>query len=250
MCMLSVNIDHVATVREARGVSYPDPAHAATLAELGGADGITVHLRGDQRHINIRDVRVLADVVGIPLTIEMEPTEEMMAFASGIKPSMVTLVPERPGEISTEGGLDLVSHGDTISLTIASLRDSSIRLCGFVDPNVEQIQAAAQIGLNAVELCTARYAESDDFEKRAEELDTLTAAARLASRRGLEVRAGHGLTYTNVSAVAAIDEFTELSIGHSIIARAIMIGLDRAVREMKDLIWKARIKHSGEHHKL
>ena len=169
-----------------------------------------------------------------------------MAFASGIKPSMVTLVPERPGEISTEGGLDLVSHGDAISLIIASLRDSSIRLCGFVDPSVDQIQAAAQIGLNAVELCTARYAESTDPEKQAEELDTLKAAARLASRRGLEVRAGHGLTYENVSSIAAIEELTELSIGHSIIARAIMIGVERAVREMKDIIWRARINHSRE----
>ncbi len=250
MCLLSVNVDHVATLREARGVSYPDPVRAAVLAELGGAHGITVHLRGDQRHIKIRDVRLLNEVIQTRLTLEMEPTEEMAAFAAGIRPYMVTLVPERPGEVSTEGGLDLVSHGANLSLAISALRDSDILLCGFVDPNVDQIQAAAQLGLDAVELCTTRYTESGDRDSRKEEIETLKGASRLASRRELLVHAGHGINYENINPIAAIPEISELSIGHSIVGRAVLVGMERAVHEMRELMWKARAEIGSDNRLL
>ncbi len=240
MCQLSVNVDHVATIREARRSIQPDPIHVAVLAELGGANGITVHLRGDQRHIKLRDVRILKDVVRTRLTLEMAATEEMVVFASGIVPYMVTLVPENPGEVSTEGGLDLVSRGNELSKSIAPLFGSGIVLCAFVDPDIDQIHAASQMGLDAVEFCTTRYSECLDKELRSEELETLKGASRLASKKGLLVHAGHGLDYDNVSSLAAIPEMSELSIGHSIVARAVMMGMERAVGEMIELIWRAR----------
>ena len=245
-CLLSVNVDHVATVREARKARQPDPVHAAVLAELGGAHGITVHLRGDQRHIQLRDVRVLKEMIRTRLTLEMASTEEMVALAAGIVPHMVTLVPERPDEVSTEGGLDLVALGEGLSLSIATLKGADILVCAFVDPNVDQIHAASQLGFDAVELCTSRYSECIERERRAEELETLQGAARLAARKGLLVHAGHGLDYDNISALAATPEICELSIGHSIVGRSILVGMENAVREMLALILQARAQKIGE----
>lgn len=245
-CLLSVNVDHVATVREARKARQPDPVHAAVLAELGGAHGITVHLRGDQRHIQLRDVRVLKEMIRTRLTLEMAPTEEMVALAAGIVPHMATLVPEKPDEVSTEGGLDLVALGDGLSSPMATLKQADILVCAFVDPNVDQIHAASQLGFDAVELCTSRYSERIDREMRSEELETLQGAVRLAARKGLLVHAGHGLDYENISALAATPEISELSIGHSIVGRAVLVGMERAVREMLALILQARAQKVGE----
>lgn len=239
MCRLSVNVDHVATLRQARRASQPDPVHAAVLAELGGADGITVHLRGDQRHISLRDLRVLKDTVRTRLTLEMAVTEEMVAVATATMPFMVTLVPENPQEVSTEGGLDLVGLGKDLSPLISPLFDAGIVVCAFVDPVVEQIQAAAQLGMHAVELCTTSYATAAPQERQGH-LEVLRAAASLAARKGLVVHAGHGLDYQNVAQVARIPEIEELSIGHSIVARAVLVGMERAVREMRACILSAR----------
>lgn len=236
MCRLSVNVDHVATLREARRAVEPDPVHAAVLAELGGADGITVHLRGDQRHVKLRDLRMLKDTVRTRLTLEMAPTPEMVALAVATSPFMVTLVPENPGEVSTEGGLDLATLGKDIAPIVAPLHDAGIALCAFVDPVIEQIQAAAGFDMRAVELCTTKFAESSQENARREQIDTLQAAASLAARKGLQVHAGHGLTYENVGMVAAIDGICELSIGHSIIARGVLVGMEQAVRDMQSII--------------
>lgn len=240
MCRLSVNVDHVATLREARKAVQPDPVHAAVLAELGGADGITVHLRGDQRHISLRDLRILKDTVRTRLTLEMAPTAEMVALAVATVPAMVTVVPENPGEVSTEGGLDLVSVGKDIAPVIAPLHDAGIPVCAFVDPVIEQIQAAAHYAMHAIEMCTTSYSRCDGREDASAQLETLRAAAGMAARKGLAVHAGHGLDYANVGAVAAIADVTELSIGHSIVARAVLVGMERAVRDMCRLIRLAR----------
>ncbi len=236
MCRLSVNVDHVATLREARKARQPDPVHAAVLAELGGADGITVHLRGDQRHITLRDLRLLKETVRTPLTLEMALTTETVALAVATSPAMVTLVPENPNEVSTEGGLDLVSVGRDIAPLIAPLCDAHIPICVFIDPVIEQIQAAAQLDVQAVELCTTAYATARDRQEARAQLEILRSAAGMASRKGLDVHAGHGLDYDNVAAVAAIPEVRELSIGHSIVARAVLVGMERAVREMRERI--------------
>lgn len=245
-CLLSVNVDHVATIREARKARQPDPVHAAVLAELGGAHGITVHLRGDQRHIKLRDVRILKEMIRTRLTLEMASTEELLALAAGIVPHMVTLVPENPGEVSTEGGLDLMALGDELSQPVATLKGADILVCAFVDPNVDQIHAASQLEFDAVELCTSRYSNSVDIETRSEELETLQGAARLAARKGLTVHAGHGLDYENVSALATTPEISEFSIGHSIVGRAVLLGMERAVRDMLELILRARAQKVGE----
>lgn len=236
MCRLSVNVDHVATLREARKAQQPDPVHAAVLAELGGADGITVHVRGDQRHISIRDLRILRDTVRTRLTLEMVPTAEMVALAVATAPFMVTLVPENPGEVSTEGGLDLVAVGRDIAPIVAPLFDEGIPVCAFIDPTIEQVQAAAQLNLHAVELCTTKYASSTDGEAAKAQIEILSAAAALGARKGLAVHAGHGLDYENVISVSAIHEISELSIGHSIVARAVLVGMQKAVCDMRDRI--------------
>jgi len=230
MLRLSINVDHVATLRNARGTAYPDPVHLAVHALNAGAGGITVHLREDRRHIRERDVELLRPLVPF-LTLEMAAREEMIAFALSIRPDLVTLVPERREEITTEGGLDLVADANATIAAISELREAGLDVCLFIDPAEAQVRVAAETGAGCVELHTGRYAEATD---PAAELATLAAAATLAAELGLEVHAGHGLHIDNVAPVAALPEITELSIGHSIVARALQLGFEGAVREMRE----------------
>ena len=232
MLRLGVNIDHVATLRQARRAAEPDPVQAAVLAELGGADGITVHLRGDRRHIQDRDVEILRQVVKTRLNIEMASTQEMIRVALTVKPDQVTLVPERREEISTEGGLDVVLNSVQLKPVIKTLRDGGIEVSLFVDPDLEQVKESHKLDAHAIELNTAAYADARDGRAREEALRKVGDAARLGKKLGLAVHAGHGLTYTNVGRVAALPELSELNIGHNIVARAALVGMERAVREM------------------
>jgi pyridoxine 5-phosphate synthase len=229
---LGVNIDHVATVRQARRAQDPDPVKAAVLAELGGAHGITVHLRSDRRHIQDRDVHVLRQVVKTRLNVELAVAPEMVAIALEVKPEQVTLVPERPQELTTEGGLDIAAQRVLLKDAIRSLRAGGIEVSLFVDPVPEQVGASVDLGADAIEINTAAYAEARTAGERTRALTAAVAAARQARAGGLLVHAGHGLTYENVGAVAAIDGLTELNIGHNIVARAVLVGMERAVREM------------------
>lgn len=235
MARLGVNIDHVATVREARKERAPDPVAAAVLAELGGADGIVVHLREDRRHIQDRDLRILRETIRTQLDLEMAATEEMVRIALQIKPEIVTLVPERRQELTTEGGLNVVSYRDELKKAIDLLHDGEIRVSLFIDPDPAQIKGAHKVGADLIEIHTGRYVNSRGKE-REHELHQVIEAAKLASKLGMEVNAGHGLDYTNVAPVAKIPEIRELNIGHSIVARAVLVGMERAVREMKVLI--------------
>ena len=238
---LAVNVDHVATVREARKVHYPDPVHAAVLAELGGAHGIVVHLRGDRRHIQERDVRLLREIVKTRLILEMAPTEEMIQFALEVKPDQVTLVPERRMEITTEGGLAVKGRIKKVASVVEKLKEGGIaKLSIFINPDPEQLRAAAKTGADVVELHTGHYAEAQEENEKEKELSRLEEAARVAKDLGFEVHAGHGLSYENVEPVAAIPEIEEFSIGHAITGRALMVGMKEAVREMLSLIEKAR----------
>jgi pyridoxine 5-phosphate synthase len=232
MARLGVNVDHVATVRQARRVPEPDPVHAAMLAELGGAHGITVHLRSDRRHIQDRDVEILRQVVKSRLNLEMAATQEMLKIALTVKPDQVTLVPERREEITTEGGLDVVLNSVQLKPTVKMLEEGGIRVSLFVDPDLEQVKEAHKIDAHAVEINTAAYAEARDERARESALRKVVDAARLGTRLGLAVHAGHGLTYQNVRAVARVSEISELNIGHNIVARALLVGMERAVREM------------------
>lgn len=232
---LHVNVDHVATIRQQRFTRYPDPVAAASLAELSGAHGITVHLREDRRHIQDRDVRILRETVQTHLNLEMAMTEEMKAIALEVVPDTITLVPERREELTTEGGFDVVSYRDQLPAYIAPFQEAGIRLSMFIDPDPAQVEASHAIGVQVVELSTASYTEAKPAEQAAE-LVRLTEAAALAHKLGLEVAGGHGLDVTNVAAVAAIPHMEELNIGHSIVARAVLIGLERAVREVLELI--------------
>jgi pyridoxine 5-phosphate synthase len=232
---LGVNIDHVATVREARKAREPEPVAAAMLVELAGADGITVHLRGDRRHISERDVQLLRQVVSTKLNVEMAATTEMTIIATRIRPDQVTLVPERPQELTTEGGLDVVGQVQAVRETIARLRQGGIKASIFIDPDLVQVEASRQAGADAVEINTGAYASAVPGE-RARPLARVIETARAAAARDLEVLAGHGLTYVNVGPIAAIPEIVELNIGHSIIARAVLVGMERAVREMLALL--------------
>lgn len=234
MAQLGVNIDHVATVRQARRAAEPDPVHAAVLAELGGAHGITVHLRGDRRHIQDRDVEILRATVKTRLNVEMAATQEMVRIALTVKPDQVTLVPERREELTTEGGLDVVLNSVQLKPVVKTLHDGGIRVSMFVDPDLEQVKESHRIDAQAVEINTAAYAEARDDKAREAALRKTVDAARLAKRLGLQVHAGHGLTYRNVGPLAAVSEFSELNIGHSIVARAVLVGMERAVREMLD----------------
>jgi len=236
MQKLMVNIDHVATLREARGVSYPDPVYAAGIAEMAGASGIIIHLREDRRHIKDRDVRILRQVVRTRLNLEMAATPEMVAIAGEIGPDMVTLVPEKRQELTTEGGLDVAGSRAAIAPVVASLRKKGILVSLFVDPEEAQVEAARQVGADMVEIHTGRFSDASDPSKTAEELIRVKAAAKEGKARKLGVNAGHGLHYHNVRPIAAIPEIDELSIGHSIIARALFVGLDRAIRDMIDLM--------------
>ncbi len=239
MAKLGVNIDHVATVREARKTNEPDPAWAATLAELGGADGITLHLREDRRHIQDRDVRVLMETVAVPVNLELACSADVLRIACEAHPHQATLVPERREEVTTEGGLDVAGCYDQVASACEQLRGAGIIVSLFIDPDPKQIEAAAKIGVEAVELHTGVYAHASAKHAAAEPLKVLQDAGKLVRQLGLTLHAGHGLTYRNVQPVAALPEMCELNIGHSIIARAIMVGLEQAVRDMKRLIVEA-----------
>ncbi len=235
MLQLGVNIDHVATVRQARKTYEPDPVWAASLAQLGGADGITIHLREDRRHIQDRDLRLLRETVSVKLNLELASVAEIVAIACEVQPDQATLVPERREEVTTEGGLDVVANRDGIGRAIDRLKEAGISVSLFLDPDLEQIDAAHALGADAVELHTGQYALTRGA-RRHEELKKLAIAGQHIRNHALTLHAGHGLTYTNVQPVAALAGMHELNIGHSIIARAIMVGLRDAVREMKDLM--------------
>jgi pyridoxine 5-phosphate synthase len=236
---LGVNIDHVATLRQQRGTRYPDPVHAALIAEQAGADNITLHLREDRRHIQERDVRALRGLLATRMNLEMAATESMLAFACQMQPADCCLVPERRAELTTEGGLDVRSGLDTIRAACERLRAAGVRVALFIDPDEAQIDAAADTGAAVIELHTGEYAEASGA-RQVQELERLRRAARHGIERRLEVHAGHGLNYRNVGAVAAISEITELNIGHAIIAQAVFEGLAAAVREMRAQMQRAR----------
>ena len=229
---LGVNIDHVATLRQQRGTSYPDPVYAALIAEQAGADNITVHLREDRRHIQERDVRALRDLLTTRMNLEMAAAEPMLALACEIKPADCCLVPERRAELTTEGGLDVRGAKEVIRAACERLSAAGVRVALFIDPEPEQIDAAAECGASVIELHTGEYAAASDAHQ-AQQLERLRLAARHGVQRRLEVHAGHGLHYRNVGPVVAIREITELNIGHAIIARAVFDGLATAVREMR-----------------
>lgn len=236
---LGVNIDHVATLREARGTSYPRPAEAATIAEQAGADSITVHLREDRRHIQDHDLDEIKAVMRTHMNLEMAVTDEMLEIAARVAPSDCCLVPENRNEVTTEGGLDVVAQQDRIRAACAELADNGIRASLFIDPDSAQLDAAASAGAPVVELHTGQYADAEGEQQRVE-LERIASAARYGHSLGLVVNAGHGLHYGNVAAIARIDEIVELNIGHSIIARAVFDGLRMAVAEMKRLMCEAR----------
>ncbi|MFN4131817.1 MAG: pyridoxine 5'-phosphate synthase [Caldimicrobium sp.] len=237
---LAVNVDHVATVREARKTYYPDPVHAAVLAELGGADGIVVHLRLDRRHIKERDVQIIKEIIKTKLILEMAIDKNLIEFAKKIKPYQVTLVPERVEEITTEGGMELEGRIDEVKKVVKELNKAGIKVSLFLNPDPKDIELAKKTGAQIVELHTGSYAEAEGEEERFREFERLEKAAHLAKDLGFIVHAGHGLSYENIGPVAAIPEIEEFSIGHSIVARAIMVGMKKAVREMKELILRAR----------
>lgn len=229
---LSVNVDHVATIRQARMADEPDPVWAAIQAEVGGACGITVHLRGDRRHIQDRDVRVLRETVAGVLNLEMKASDEMVGIATSVLPDMCTLVPEGAGELTTEGGLDVMAQEKGVRKAIAALKENGITVSIFIDPDVVQVERAKAVGADIVELHTGIYAEAEGGNQVARELEKVRVAAIAATEMGLEAHGGHGLTYRNIRPVAAIREIHEVSIGHSIVARAVIAGMDMAVREM------------------
>ncbi len=236
MALLGVNIDHVATVRQARGTDEPDPVWAAVEAELGGADGITFHLREDRRHIVDRDARLLRETVSVKLNMEMAVAPDVVDIAARLKPAQCTLVPERREELTTEGGLDVIRHRERISEVVSCLRDAGIILSAFIEPLADQIQASADVGFDAVELWTGAYAHAATPSERQFALDDLRAGREVAGGLGLEVHAGHGLTYRNIASIASVAGFAEFNIGHSIVARAVFVGMREAVREMKRLL--------------
>ena len=236
---LGINIDHVATLRQARRASYPDPVQAALLAEQSGADSITLHLREDRRHIQDADVTGLRGLLQTRMNLEMAVTDEMLEVARRVRPQDCCLVPERRAEITTEGGLDVSTQIDRLHEANALLAAAGVRVALFIDPDPWQIEAAARIGVPAIELHTGAYAEASGGHQ-ATELDRLRRGARLGSSLGMEIHAGHGLHYQNVQPVAAIAEIVELNIGHAIVGRAVFIGLAQAVREMKTLMLAAR----------
>jgi pyridoxine 5-phosphate synthase len=238
MIRLGVNIDHVATVRQARRAAEPDPVAAAVLALLGGADSITVHLREDRRHIQDRDVRLLRQVVTSRLNLETAVAEEIVTIACEVLPNEATLVPERRQELTTEGGLDVVAHEQAVARAAERLRAAGVEVSLFIDPERRQIDVARRLGAVAVELQTARYSEARPPAVR--ELDALREATAYARSLGLHVHMGHGLNYTNVQAVARIPGVEEMNIGHSIVSRAVLVGMERAVRDMKEAIRLAR----------
>lgn len=238
---LYVNVDHVATVRQARGTDEPDPVRAAVLCELGGADGITVHLREDRRHIQDRDVRILMETARTPVNLELAAESDVLALAEEWRPMQVTLVPERRQEITTEGGISLATDDArrVVGEAVRRMRAAGIRVSLFIDPDADAVRATAALGAEAVELHTGEYANTRGAE-RAGQLARLRRAAAEARSAGLAVHAGHGLTYENVAPLAAIPELEELNIGHSIVSRAVLVGMERATREMAEILRRAR----------
>lgn len=243
MVELGVNIDHVATVRQARRTTEPDPVAAAVLAELGGADGITIHLREDRRHIQDRDLEILRKTVSVKLNLELACSEEMIAIAARVKPDQATLVPERREEVTTEGGLDVARFHSQAATAIRRLRDAGIYVSLFLDPDIAAVELAKELDAQAVELHTGQYALASDQERSAELQKLQTAASRIREL-GLGLHAGHGLNYHNVAPLATIPAMHELNIGHSIVSRAVLVGMERAVREMKHAISEALL-HQG-----
>jgi pyridoxine 5-phosphate synthase len=236
---LSVKLDHIATLREARRAREPEPVAAAVLAEIAGADGITVHLRGDRRHIKERDVELLRQIVSRKLSVEVAANSEMVRIVSHIRPDQVTLVPERPQEITTEGGLDVALHAAALKGPVRQLQHAGIRVAILVDPHPEQVRKARSVGADAVEINLAPYAAAAAAERRAR-LAEIQDAARLAVRQDLEVLGGHGLTYANVRPIAAVAGIAELSVGHGIVTRSLVVGMERAVREMVAILQDGR----------
>jgi len=235
LARLGVNIDHVATVRQARRGVEPDPVHAAVLAELAGADGITIHLREDRRHIQDRDLRLIRETIKVPLNLEMGATDEIIGIALDVKPEMVTLVPEKREELTTEGGLDVKANRKKVASAVKRLKAGGIFVSLFIDPDKDQVKESKKVGADAVEIHTGSYADATTKEESLREYKKIFDACKIAHKSGLIVNAGHGLNYRNVIPIAAIPEIHELNIGHSIIARAVLVGLERAVREMKEL---------------
>lgn len=238
--LLGINIDHIATLRNARGTQYPDPVQAAFIAEQAGADGITVHLREDRRHITDRDVRLLRQTIQTRMNLEMAVTDEMIDIACELKPHFCCLVPEKRQEVTTEGGLDVAGQLDKMTVAVERLTQAGILVSLFIDPDQRQIEAAVSVGAPYIEIHTGAYADAECELKRQAEFERIAQAARFANERGLKVNAGHGLTYHNVLPIAALPEMHELNIGHSIIGRAVMSGLPEAVSAMKQLMLEAR----------
>ena len=239
--LLGVNIDHVATLRQARRTRYPDPVHAALVAEQAGADAITLHLREDRRHVQERDVALLREVLLTRMNLEMAVTEEMLAVAERHRPEDCCLVPERREELTTEGGLDVAGQRARIREACARLAEAGVRVSLFIDADPRQVEAAAEVGAPVIEIHTGHYAEARTREARARELARVAEAVRLGREAGLQVNAGHGLSYENVRPIAALPGIAELNIGHAIVARAVFSGLAEAVREMKRLMREARV---------
>lgn len=238
---LGINIDHVATLRNARGTAYPDPLRAALEAEEAGADAITLHLREDRRHIKDADVEIIRPLLRTRMNLEAAVTQEMIDFACKIKPQDVCLVPERRHELTTEGGLDVIKYFAEVQTAVRQLQAEGIRVSLFIDPDADQIQAAAEVGAPVIELHTGRYAESHQVSEQRSELERVQRAVQEGVIRGLKVNAGHGLHYTNAQAIAAIPDIAELNIGHAIVAHAVFVGWKAAVSEMKALMVKARL---------
>ncbi|MCX7965667.1 MAG: pyridoxine 5'-phosphate synthase [Syntrophorhabdaceae bacterium] len=233
---LMVNIDHVATIREARGTYFPDPVYAAGIAEMAGASGIIVHLREDRRHIKDRDLKILREVVKTKLNLEMAATDEMVRIATEVLPDMITLVPEKREELTTEGGLDVFSLKKRLKKVVEKVKVKGIKVSMFIDPHEKQVKASKDIGADMIEIHTGTYCDAKTEAEREEEFRKIEKAAKVGKELGLGVNAGHGLHYHNVRRIALIPEIDELSIGHSIIARAVFVGLDRAIRDMIELI--------------
>lgn len=236
MARLGVNIDHIATIRQARGGTDPDPVAAAVIAELAGADGITVHLREDRRHIQDRDLKLLLQTVQTKLNLEMAATADMVNMALSVKPYMCTLVPEKRQELTTEGGLDVRLQMETITEVVDKLQDGGILVSLFIGPDPDQVKAADKVGADYIEIHTGAFAEARGWKSEEAELGKIGNAIKLAAKLGLGVNAGHGLNYSNIRKIATLGGIEEYNIGHSIISRAVLVGLDRAVRDMVDLI--------------
>ncbi|RWX50624.1 pyridoxine 5-phosphate synthase [Candidatus Electrothrix marina] len=239
MPQLAINVDHIATIRQARGGAEPDPVHAAAICELAGAKGIVVHLREDRRHIQDRDVHLLRQTVKTRLNLEMANVKEIVEIALEIKPDMITLVPEKRKELTTEGGLDVIGNAKKLQKTISKMSKAGIPVSIFIDPDAEQIKASLEVGATYVELHTGRYCDAENEKERDQEFRLIEQAAELSFEKGLRVNAGHGLDYRTTTRIAAIPFIEELSIGHAVIARSAFVGLDQAVREMQGCIDRA-----------